>query len=35
MDSATLRALQQPLKDAYRENPAQALVTLRARWPPG
>jgi len=30
MDSTGLRALQQPLKDAYRENPAQALVTLRA-----
>ncbi len=30
MDSATLRAMQQPLKDAYRENPRQAVVTLRA-----
>jgi uncharacterized OsmC-like protein len=30
MDSAGLRALQQPLKDAYREDPGQALVTLRA-----
>ena len=30
LDSAALRAVQQPLKDAYRENPAQALVTLRA-----
>jgi len=29
MDSATLRARQQPLKDAYREDPARALVTLR------
>ena len=31
MDSAGLRALQQPLKDAYREDPEQAVVTLRAR----
>src|SRR6201997_2598503 len=31
MDSADLRALQQPLKDAYREDPEQAVVTLRAR----
>ena len=30
MDSAELRALQQPLKDAYREDPGQALITLRA-----
>ena len=30
MDATTLRAAQQPLKDAYREDPAQALVTLRA-----
>ena len=30
MDSASLRARQQPLKDAYRENPAEALVTLQA-----
>ena len=30
LDSAALRAVQQPLKDAYREDPAQALVTLRA-----
>jgi len=30
MDSAQLRAVQQPLKDAYRENPEQALITLRA-----
>ena len=29
MDSATLRARQQPLKDAYREDPARARVTLR------
>ena len=31
MDSATLRGLQQPLKDAYREEPQQAVVTLRAQ----
>jgi uncharacterized OsmC-like protein len=31
MDSAELRARQQPLKDAYREDPEQAVVTLRAR----
>jgi uncharacterized OsmC-like protein len=31
MDSAELRALQQPLKDAYRDDPEQAVVTLRAR----
>lgn len=30
MDSNGLRAVQQPLKDAYRSNPAEALVTLRA-----
>lgn len=30
MDRDSLRALQQPLKDAYRADPAQALVTLRA-----
>jgi uncharacterized OsmC-like protein len=30
MDSDSLRALQQPLKDAYRADPEQALVTLRA-----
>jgi uncharacterized OsmC-like protein len=30
MDSADLRAVQEPLKDAYRENPGEALVTLRA-----
>jgi uncharacterized OsmC-like protein len=30
MDGAELRALQQPLKDAYREDPEKALVTLRA-----
>ena len=31
MDSAELRLMQEPLKDAYRSNPNQALVTLRAR----
>jgi uncharacterized OsmC-like protein len=30
MDSAALRAVQQPLKDAYRESPEEAVVTLRA-----
>ena len=30
MDSAELRAVQEPLKDAYRGNPQEALVTLRA-----
>jgi uncharacterized OsmC-like protein len=30
MDSAELRAVQQPLKDAYRKNPDEAVVTLRA-----
>ena len=31
MDSTGLRAVQQPLKDAYREHPQQAVITLRAR----
>jgi len=31
MDSEKLRALQQPLKDAYRGDPASAVITLRAR----
>jgi uncharacterized OsmC-like protein len=31
MDSAALRARQQPLKDAYRKDPQQAVVTLRAQ----
>ncbi|HUJ92766.1 MAG TPA: OsmC family protein [Gaiellaceae bacterium] len=30
MDKAELQALQKPLKDRYREDPASALVTLRA-----
>ena len=31
MDSDALRAVQEPLKDAYRQDPRQAVVTLRAR----
>ena len=31
MDSDGLRAVQEPLKDAYRQDPTQAVVTLRAR----
>lgn len=31
MDSTALRAAQQPLKDAYRQDPREAVVTLRAR----
>jgi uncharacterized OsmC-like protein len=31
VDSTALRAAQQPLKDAYREDPREAVVTLRAR----
>jgi uncharacterized OsmC-like protein len=30
MDSDGLRAVQEPLKDAYREDPRQAVITLRA-----
>jgi uncharacterized OsmC-like protein len=30
MDAEALRTLQQPLKDAYRSDPAGAVVTLRA-----
>ncbi|HEX3238063.1 MAG TPA: OsmC family protein [Gaiellaceae bacterium] len=30
MDRAELRALQKPLKERYREEPAAALITLRA-----
>ena len=30
MDSTALRAVQQPLKDAYRNDPGEAVVTLRA-----
>ena len=31
MDAEDLRAVQQPLKDAYRSDPASAVITLRAR----
>ena len=31
MDRTRLRAVQQPLKDTYRRDPAGAVVTLRAR----
>jgi uncharacterized OsmC-like protein len=31
VDSDALRAVQEPLKDAYRQDPRQAVVTLRAR----
>jgi uncharacterized OsmC-like protein len=31
MDSDALRAVQQPLKDAYRADPQQAVITLTAR----
>jgi uncharacterized OsmC-like protein len=31
VDSAELRAVQQPLKEAYRQQPQRAVVTLRAR----
>ena len=30
MDSTALRAVQQPLKDAYRDDPQAAVITLRA-----
>jgi len=30
VDSTALRAVQQPLKDAYRNDPREAVVTLRA-----
>src|SRR4029078_2385665 len=30
MDRAELQAVQKPLKDRYREEPAAALITLRA-----
>ena len=30
MDSTSLRAIQQPLKDTYRQDPAAAAVTLKA-----
>ena len=31
MDAKSLRGLQAPLKDLYREDPAKALITLKAR----
>jgi len=31
MDAAKLRALQEPLKSRYRQNPAEAAITLRAQ----
>ncbi len=31
MDTAMLRAVQQPLKEAYRRSPQEAMITLRAR----
>ena len=31
MDATALKAMQAPLKDAYREDAAKALITLRAR----
>ncbi len=31
MDGSTLRALQAPLKETYKQDPAAAVVTLRAR----
>lgn len=31
MDSATLKAMQAPLKDAYRNDAGRALITLRAK----
>ena len=31
MDAAELKSLQAPLKDAYRENASQALITLKAK----
>jgi uncharacterized OsmC-like protein len=30
VDGTALRAVQQPLKDAYRQDPGQAMITLRA-----
>ena len=31
VDATELRSVQQPLKDAYREHPEQAMITLRAQ----
>jgi uncharacterized OsmC-like protein len=30
MDAASLREIQRPIKDAYRDDPSRALITLRA-----
>jgi hypothetical protein len=30
MDGDTLRAIQKPIKDRYREDPGAAIITLRA-----
>lgn len=31
MDAAELKAMQSPLKESYREDPARAVITLRAK----
>ncbi|RVC69509.1 OsmC family peroxiredoxin, partial [Mesorhizobium sp. M00.F.Ca.ET.038.03.1.1] len=31
MDATALKAMQAPLKEAYRDDAAKALITLRAR----
>jgi hypothetical protein len=31
MNSESLRSIQKPLKDGYREEPGKALVTLKAQ----
>ena len=31
MDAATLKTLQAPLKEAYRDTPEKAFITLRAK----
>jgi uncharacterized OsmC-like protein len=31
MDAAAIKAMQAPLKDAYRDDPSRALITLRAK----
>jgi len=35
MDAASFKGIQKPLKDKYREEPASALITLRARGKTG
>lgn len=35
MDTQQLRSIQAPLKEKYKENPASALVTLKAQGKPG